>query len=54
MAHGRWSVVGGWSVGGGFVLRPVKIALATIHFGTKKMQLGGILLQDFTYADELT
>ena len=21
VAHGRWSVVGGWSVGGGFVLR---------------------------------
>ena len=23
---GRWSVVGGWSVGGGFVLRPQKVA----------------------------
>ena len=25
VAHGRWSVVGGWSVGGGFVLRPEQI-----------------------------
>ena len=25
VAHGRWSVVGGWSVGGGFVLRPLSV-----------------------------
>ena len=24
---GRWSVVGGWSVGGGFVLRPPSLKL---------------------------
>ena len=25
LISGRWSVVDGWSVGGGFVLRPLKV-----------------------------
>ena len=31
VAHGRWSVVGGWSVGSGFVLRPQIIQLNSHH-----------------------
>ena len=30
VAHGRWSVVGDWSVGGGFVLRPKN----TVHISS--------------------
>ena len=35
---GRWSVVGGWSVGGGFVLRPCYLTLSNLGGG------GGIRL----------
>ena len=40
VAHGRWSVVGGWSVGSGFVLRLCSINEDVQHeSGTSSVQV---------------